>query len=145
MLSAPSEGGCGDRQHFRDLGMLQVDRGGSQLLPNARQFLLPALRPQEKRVILDHGGIDYSQDDQNLPISLSRAGLQLVLPPMSPGLAWGPSPPPPGTSQQRCNHREQQLGCSGSSSSANSAVCPTRQPFIALSTAPSKHYGSLRV
>lgn len=59
-----SDQGCGDRQHVRDLGMLQVDLQVSRLVRNAQEFLFPALRSREERVLLDHGGVDYLQDDQ---------------------------------------------------------------------------------
>lgn len=76
--------------------MLQVDLRVSRPVLNTQEILFPALRCKEKRVILHHGGIDYLQDDQeNPPICLPGAGLQLVLQPLSPGLAWGLPPPPP--------------------------------------------------
>lgn len=110
--------------------MLQVDLQVSRLVRNAQEFLFPALRSWEERVLLDHGGVDYLQDDQeSLPKTyglrhLSGAGLRLALQPIAPGLAWNchQLPPSPGASQQCCNHREQQLGCSGSSSSANTLL-----------------------
>lgn len=56
------------RAAVRDVEMLQVDPRLSGLLRNAREFVFPALRGREKRVILDRGGVDSLQDEQeNLP------------------------------------------------------------------------------
>lgn len=74
--------------------MLQVDLQVSRLVRNAQEFLFPALRSREERVLLDHGGVDYLQDDQeSLPKTyglrhLSGAGLRLALQPIALGLAW---------------------------------------------------------
>lgn len=84
--------------------MLQVDLQVSRLVRNAQEFLFPALRSREERVLLDHGGVDYLQDDQeSLPKTyglrhLSGAGLRLALQPIAPGLAWNchQLPPVPG-------------------------------------------------